>query len=555
MRVALYIRVSTDEQAKSGYSIPEQRHTLREYAEREGYEVVEEITDDGYSSALPDRPGIRRVYELAEAGEIDAVVATKRDRFFRSRLLRLLMDRDMKEFGVTLVSLTDTGNRIGDGVQDDYAEWEHEQIAERTRNGKLSKARQGKVVGGHNRSYGFDYLRGFHKGKETITGYEINENEMSIVRHVFEDVASGVGIRTIKERLDSEHVPTPKGGPVWNRQFLRDMLVSDLYRPHGVDEVRDLGVSEDVLAGLDESSSYGVYKFEGIPVPVPDAGIPLETVLQARERLETHVPTRKQTVRVWELSGRVLRCAECGRAMQVHTTGYKDKKYHYYRCQAMTSGKADPCPNRTKVRADQIEPQVWNMVRGFVSDTEYVLTRLAEYFDNERRKLGRLSGGDMSSLSKRLAKIEQRWEKNKLAYEADAISIADLKARRSALDGEREALERELSLARDADSELVRLDEEERRARERIESGYGEGLENAGPEKRREVYRDTRLNVTVGADKSPQISGVFPMNFEGTPVMVELDSSGHGTYWERDSFGNGEGPPSGRYILRMRRRR
>lgn len=77
-RVALYYRVSTDEQAKSGYSIPDQRRTLREHAASKGWTVVEEIADDGYSGASPDRPGIRRVYELAEAGEVDAVLATKR---------------------------------------------------------------------------------------------------------------------------------------------------------------------------------------------------------------------------------------------------------------------------------------------------------------------------------------------------------------------------------------------------------------------------------------------------------------------------------------------
>ena len=225
-RVALYFRVSTDEQAKSGYSIPDQRRTLRERAHSEGWEVVEEIPpDDGYSGASPDRPGIRRIYELAEAGEIELVLATKRDRFFRSRLYRLEMDRDLKERGVTLVSLTDTGNRIGDGVLDDFAEWEREQTAERTRKGKLQKARAGKVVGGHARAYGFNWSRN-HDGK-TI-GYEVNEVEMSTVRRIFSEVAGGEGIRTVKGLLDDERVPTPGGGKSWSRPFLKAMLLPRL---------------------------------------------------------------------------------------------------------------------------------------------------------------------------------------------------------------------------------------------------------------------------------------------------------------------------------------
>ena len=55
-RAILYARVSTDEQAKSGYSIPEQLRELRAYATREGYRVVEEAVDDGHSGAAHTAP-------------------------------------------------------------------------------------------------------------------------------------------------------------------------------------------------------------------------------------------------------------------------------------------------------------------------------------------------------------------------------------------------------------------------------------------------------------------------------------------------------------------
>ena len=113
-RAVLYARVSTDEQAKKGYSIFDQLGTLRAHAGGQGYEVIEECVDDGWSGADPDRPGIRRVMELAEVGAVEIVLAVKRDRFFRSRLYRLLMDRDLQECGTKLEALNDTGNRIGD---------------------------------------------------------------------------------------------------------------------------------------------------------------------------------------------------------------------------------------------------------------------------------------------------------------------------------------------------------------------------------------------------------------------------------------------------------
>ena len=57
----LYARVSTEEQAKKGYSLAQQLEALREYALREGYEVLEEVADPGQSGASLERPGMDRV--------------------------------------------------------------------------------------------------------------------------------------------------------------------------------------------------------------------------------------------------------------------------------------------------------------------------------------------------------------------------------------------------------------------------------------------------------------------------------------------------------------
>jgi hypothetical protein len=78
--------------------------------------------------------------ELAEAGAIDEVWSKKRDRLFRRRLYRLQLEEDLKDLGVRLRSLDDTGNRFVDAIKDEYAEEEREVIRER--------ARQGEVVAG-----------------------------------------------------------------------------------------------------------------------------------------------------------------------------------------------------------------------------------------------------------------------------------------------------------------------------------------------------------------------------------------------------------------------
>ena len=64
----LYARVSTDEQARSGYSLAQQLEALREYAACEGYEILEEVSDPGQSGASLERPGMDRVRDLVAAG-------------------------------------------------------------------------------------------------------------------------------------------------------------------------------------------------------------------------------------------------------------------------------------------------------------------------------------------------------------------------------------------------------------------------------------------------------------------------------------------------------
>jgi hypothetical protein len=74
-RAILYARVSTDEQARSGYSLAQQLEALREYAAREGYEILEEVQDPGQSGASLERPGMDRVRDLVAGGGVTVVLA------------------------------------------------------------------------------------------------------------------------------------------------------------------------------------------------------------------------------------------------------------------------------------------------------------------------------------------------------------------------------------------------------------------------------------------------------------------------------------------------
>ena len=117
-RAILYARVSTDEQAKSGYSLRQQIERLREHTIDEGYEVLEEVTDAGYSGASLQRPGMDRIRNLVqddESGGVSMVLAQDRDRFAREPAYLYLLREEFAEHGCKLRSLNDRGDDSPEG--------------------------------------------------------------------------------------------------------------------------------------------------------------------------------------------------------------------------------------------------------------------------------------------------------------------------------------------------------------------------------------------------------------------------------------------------------
>jgi hypothetical protein len=146
---------------------------LREHATREGYEVFEEIVDPGQSGASLERPGLDRVRDLVAAGDVSVVLAQDRDRFAREPAYHYLLKGEFGEHGCKLRALNDRGDdspegELTDGILDQLAKFERAKTAERSRRGKLRKAREGKIIANNSVDYGFKY-------NETRDGYEVDE--------------------------------------------------------------------------------------------------------------------------------------------------------------------------------------------------------------------------------------------------------------------------------------------------------------------------------------------------------------------------------------------
>jgi hypothetical protein len=269
-----------------------------------------------------------RVRDLVATGGVSVVLAQHRDRFAREPAYLYLLREEFREHRAALRALNDRGDEslegeLTDGILDQIARFERAKTAERTRRGKIRKARQGKLVAGRRPNYGFSF-------NDRRDGYEVDEEKMAVVRRIIHMAADGTPVHGIKRVLDAESVPTPAGRPYWHWRAIKAFIMDDVYRPHTFEEMNEM-VSAEVAATLDPDKSYGVWWYnrqrvkwsqvssprsrgagriyrrrgkysmkdrsEWIAVPVPDASMPREVVEAARQ-------TVRDYGRTWKAAGR-----------------------------------------------------------------------------------------------------------------------------------------------------------------------------------------------------------------------------------------------------------
>ncbi|MDO5852809.1 MAG: recombinase family protein [Thermoplasmata archaeon] len=229
MRAAIYVRVSTEEQAAEGYSIEAQKEMLQDWCIVEGWDVAGIYEDDGFSGRNDKRPAYRRM--MAEMDQWDVVVVIKMDRIHRnSRNFMAMMDQ-LDRHGKMFVSSSealDTTNALGRFVVDmiqRLAQLESEQIGERTHMGMREKAETlGPEVDGK-RTMGFTPPYGYSLESGSLVE---DTYELSVVRRMFEEYSEGSTVDQICYRLNLEGIPTRRGNP-WNRRNLGNILHNPVY--------------------------------------------------------------------------------------------------------------------------------------------------------------------------------------------------------------------------------------------------------------------------------------------------------------------------------------
>jgi site-specific DNA recombinase len=104
-------------------------------------------------------------------------------------------------------------------------------------------------------------------------------------------------------------------------------------------------------------------KEEWIAVPIPDAGVPREVVVAARAAVKDNRVPSKAGRRFWELSGGIIRCGVCGNRMENRAVVAHGKVHFYHSCRKHHHHGDAACTHRKNHRAEELEGDVWAMVR------------------------------------------------------------------------------------------------------------------------------------------------------------------------------------------------
>ncbi len=411
MRVGLYSRVSTLDQATEGYSLPIQQKILAKYAKamKAQFELYE---DDGISGESLDRPAMQRLLADVRARKLDRIVAVDQDRYSRNLGDWLKVVDACRVAGVELATvgkvfdLTDPSDVFMSHVQGAVSQYERAQIKARTMRGKLEAVRSGK------------YLSSIPPvGYSSQNGYlVIDEAEAKLVREIFAMAKAGRAIRAITRELNRRGVPTPmrrrqstRAGTAWSKSTVGRILRAKLYTGEAAWNRR-----------LHPKS-------EWIPVEVP-AIISREDFDTVQSLLEKNAAFVKRHTKHDYLLRGLLYC-ECGARMW----GTFSKGARRYVCSAKCG--------RWSVRADDEERRAFTHAFRALENPGIVA---------ELKRKARADNPKRTAVAERLAEIDSRLERLPKereravdAYQSGFIDKADAQRRVNRIDKLGSRLEKE----------------------------------------------------------------------------------------------------------------
>lgn len=222
--VAVYARTSSPNQ-KFNHSIKEQVERCRKYCDERGWVTRYIFVDEGESGGSTNRPKFQLMIERAREGKFDAIVFWKLDRFCRSLVDLVNVERQLRECNIGLCSVTeylDTTTSVGRfnfRNLASVAELEREMIGERARIGLYALAKEHKWPNPHP-------PLGYDKGEDGVL--IVNRGEANLVRKIFARYMRTCSLPQVAFELNKKGISTKNGKP-WNARAVRDVLTNQIY--------------------------------------------------------------------------------------------------------------------------------------------------------------------------------------------------------------------------------------------------------------------------------------------------------------------------------------
>lgn len=419
MRVAAYIRVSTDEQADKGNSLAEQKERLTAYCIAMGWGTPIFFIDDGYSAKDLKRPEIKKLMKRVQNNEFDVVLTSKLDRLCRN-LLDLLQVVDLfSSHDCSFVSASehfDTSTAVGRmtlQLLGTFAEFERERISERVKDNMVSLAKNSDKALAQP-CFGYDVIDG---------KYVINEEEAQHVRFMFDLAEQNHGHRMIAKELNNRGVTT-KRGKLWDQINVKRLMNTETIS--GV-MVYNKRLTKNGKTTLRDKSEW-IVKEDNHP-----AIIPIERYQKVQEIFSSRKRARKHADSETYLLTGLVKCKHCGKNMKGQTSRNKNnnKEYTYYRyiCSSYVLGYG--CKYHA-VHRDELE--------------SLIISQIKLAADSSARNLkikvaaSTAISDEIKEINLQLSKIDKKMQKQIEAYENDLISAEDLKGARQRVENERTLL-------------------------------------------------------------------------------------------------------------------
>ncbi len=375
MKAGIWIRVSTDEQAK-GESPKHHEARARMYAELKGWEVVEVYDLSGVSGKeVLSHPETQRMLDDVRKGHIQALIFSKLARLARNVKELLEIAEVFQKYGANLVSLDENidtstpAGRLLFVVIGALAQWEREEIAERVRASVPVRAKMGKPTGGIG-PFGYKWENG-----KLVP----NPDEAYVVKRAFELYLETGKLLTTCRRLEEEGLRARKSGfrPVTLKRILTDTVYKGLKRAN---YTRSKGKGKSWELKPEEEWVY----FRVEPIVDEETWEKVNEMIRKNEEKYKHVRIPKEGRYLF--SGFIV-CGKCGKKMYVYP--YEGMKEPVYRCRCRNKVREGLLIKKLREGLEQLVLKPEHFKKMVEEDRKNVedLKEIKKGYENEYRKV------------------------------------------------------------------------------------------------------------------------------------------------------------------------